>query len=63
MVQAGTFTLSENLTSVEIARRIADPAARDICLWVFAGWRMEEIAAAVDASGFIFSGEEFLNLA
>ena len=63
MVQAGTFTLSENLTSVEIARRIADPAARDISLRVFAGWRMEEIAAAVDASGFIFSGEEFLNLA
>ncbi|HNW95539.1 MAG TPA: endolytic transglycosylase MltG [Anaerolineaceae bacterium] len=63
MVQAGTFTISENLSPLEIARKIADPAARDIAFTVFAGWRMEEIAAAVDLSGFSFSGQEYLNSA
>lgn len=63
MVQAGTFTILQDLSTLDIARRIADPAARDIAFTVFPGWRMEEIAAAIDASGFNFSGEEFLHFA
>lgn len=63
MVQAGTFSLSETLPALEIAQRISDPAARDIAFRIFPGWRLEEIAAAVEASGFAFSGQEFLAFA
>ncbi len=63
MVQSGTFTISESFSALEVARRIADPAARDLTLTIFPGWRLEEIAEAVDASGFAFSGAEFLDYA
>jgi len=60
MVQTGTFTIKQQYNTLEIARRIADPNARDIAFLVFAGWRLEEVAAAVDSAGFTFSGQEFL---
>ncbi|HOT24946.1 MAG: endolytic transglycosylase MltG [Chloroflexi bacterium] len=63
MVQSGTFSLTESLSALDISRRISDPAARDIAFRIFPGWRLEEIAEAVDASGFSFSGQEFLAFA
>lgn len=59
-IQSGTFTLKPELSSIEIAHTITDPEARDIAFYIYPGWRLEEIAASIDLSGFEFSGEEFL---
>ena len=59
-IQSGTFTLKPELNSIEIAHTITDPEARDIAFYIYPGWRLEEIAASIDLSGFTFSGEEFL---
>jgi UPF0755 protein len=59
-IQSGTFTLKPELNSIEIAHTITDPEARDIAFYIYPGWRLEEIAASIDLSGFEFSGEEFL---
>ncbi len=58
MVQAGDIHVIRKPHIIEIARRIADPAARDICLWFLPAGGWKKSPAAVDASGFIFSGEE-----
>ena len=59
-IQSGTFTLNPELNSIEIAHTITNPEARDIAFYIYPGWRLEEIAASIDLSGFEFSGEEFL---
>jgi len=59
-IQSGTFTLKPELNSIEIAHTITNPEARDIAFYIYPGWRLEEIAASIDLSGFEFSGEEFL---
>ncbi len=59
-IQSGTFTLKPELNSIEIALTITNPEARDIAFYIYPGWRLEEIAASIDLSGFEFSDEEFL---
>ncbi|MFZ3070380.1 MAG: endolytic transglycosylase MltG [Anaerolineaceae bacterium] len=58
-IQSGTYTLSAQLNSLEIAQKISDARARDIVFTIFAGWRIEEIALSIDEQGFSFGGEVF----
>ena len=61
-IQAGTFTLSPSMNSLQIAQALQDATPEDITFNILPGWRAEEIAASLPTSGLQFSGEEFLNL-
>jgi len=62
-IQAGTYTLSAALSAVDIARELQDATPEDVTFVILAGWRMEEIAAAIPTSGFSFTAEQFLEAA
>ena len=59
----GTYTISSGLNTIQIVNLISKNSNRDIQFTIFAGWRLEEIAAIIDQLGFLFSGEEFLQIA
>ncbi len=62
-VQPGSYTINNMSSTIDVANRIGDPKNRDIPLFIFAGWRIEEIANAIDQYALTFSGSDFLNLA
>lgn len=62
-VQAGSFQISPAMTPVEISAHLLDPVPEDVQFNILAGWRMEEIAAALPTSGLRVTGSEFLELA
>lgn len=60
-LEAGTYFLSNSLTIPEIAILLTDSNSSKIPFRILEGWRMEEIAAAIDQNGlFGFSGDDFL---
>jgi UPF0755 protein len=59
-IQAGEFTLSAALSPIEIAQTLQDATPTEVAFGVLAGWRMEEIAAALPTSGLSISATEFL---
>lgn len=60
-IEAGTYFLSQTQTIPQIALRLTDSRSSFIPFRVLEGWRIEEIAAAVDANGlFGFTGADFL---
>ena len=59
-MQPGSYTIASGQNTIEIAKRIGNETYRDISLRIFAGWRIEEIASAIDFSPFSFSGSDFL---
>jgi UPF0755 protein len=63
VIQAGRFDFAHNMSPVEIAVTLADPAKRQIAFSILPGWRLEEIAASLPVSGLSISGEEFLKIA
>jgi UPF0755 protein len=48
------------LNSLDLARGLEDPTPGDVRFIVLAGWRLEEIAAALPTSGLPISPQEFL---
>ena len=50
-VQAGEYTLSPAMSAVEIARELQDATPEEVDFNILAGWRAEEIAAALPTSG------------
>jgi UPF0755 protein len=62
-IQAGEYTLSPAMTAIEIARALQDATPQEVTFGVLAGWRLEEIAASLSASGLNVSPEEFTNTA
>ena len=58
----GTYTIQSGLNPIQIAMVISDSTNRDLQFTIFAGWRLEEIAAVIDQLGFEFGADEFLNL-
>lgn len=62
-LQAGKYSLSPSLPAVEIAHSLQDATPGEVEFNVLPGWRLEEIAAALQTSGLSFSGEEFLSAA
>jgi UPF0755 protein len=60
-IQATTYFLTPSQTIPQIATTIIDSRNSSITFRVAEGWRLEEIAAAIDADPrFAFSGDEFL---
>jgi UPF0755 protein len=62
-LQAATYAVRRNLTIPEVAHILGKPGGGLITVRIIEGWRMEEIAAVIDASaGLSFTGAEFLAL-
>lgn len=60
-IEAGTYFLSQVQTIPQIALTITDSRGSFIPFRILEGWRLEEIAAAVDGNGlFGFTGADFL---
>ncbi len=59
-LQAGDYTLSPADDARQIARQLLDPTPGDAQLVILAGWRLEEVAAALPTSGLALLPEEFI---
>jgi UPF0755 protein len=62
-LEAGTYFLNQTMTIPEIALLLTDSRNSSISFRVAEGWRMEEIADAIDQNPrFGFNGDDFLDL-
>ena len=61
-LQAGKYTLSPQMSPVEIAQALQDPKPTQAVLSILAGWRAEEIAATLPASGLNIAEDDFIRL-
>ncbi len=59
-IQAGNYTLSPANPAIQIALALRDPNPTEATLVILAGWRMEEIGAALPASGLVIPPEDFI---
>ncbi len=59
-LQPGDYFLSASMTPIEIAKTLQNPAASSILFVVLSGWRMEEIAETLPASGLDIAPDAFL---
>jgi len=60
-LRAGTFFIYPAMTIPQIAATLTDPRPQSVRLTVIEGWRMEQIAEAINAQAlFSFSGNDFL---
>ncbi len=59
-LQAGEYTLSPGMSAIEIANALQDAIPGDVGFHVLAGWRVEEIAAALPTSGVEITPDDFL---
>jgi UPF0755 protein len=55
--------LSPTLTPIEIAQALQDPTPQEVSFSILAGWRIEEIAAALSYTGLPISEEAFISAA
>lgn len=60
-ILAGEYNLSPGMSPIEIAHTLQDATASEVTFIILAGWRMEEIAAALPTSGLEFSPQIFLS--
>ncbi len=61
-LEAGTFTLSPDMTPVEIAQALQNAYRENTTVTIPEGWRLEQVADALSAGGVV-NGEEYLALA
>ncbi len=61
-LKAGTFLLRANMTPLEIAEALLDEQAAGIAVTVREGWRLEQVADALEQEGTV-SGQEYRRLA
>ena len=59
-LQAGEYRLSQAMNAIQIAHELQDATPEHVTFHILAGWRLEEIAAALPTSGLDISPEEFL---
>jgi UPF0755 protein len=59
-LQAGDYSLSPAMTALQIAQEIQSSISEEVTLVILAGWRMEEIAASLSASGLNTTPDEFI---
>lgn len=62
-LQAGNYSLSPAMTPIEIARALQDPTPTHVKLRILAGWRLEEVAAALPTTGLDINPDTFLSAA
>lgn len=61
LLEAGTYFLNQALNIPQIAVRLTDSSFSQIPFRMLAGWRIEQVAEAVDNNPmFAFSGEDFM---
>ncbi len=58
-LQSGQFQLSAAMSPVQIAAELLEAAPKDAVVTILPGWRIEEVAANVAASGLPFSPQDF----
>jgi UPF0755 protein len=61
-LEAGTFTLSPDMTPMEIAQALQNAYRENTTVTIPEGWRLEQVADAL-SDGEIVDGEEYLRLA
>jgi len=59
-LQSGEYDLSNMMSPIQIAQEMQSSISSEVTLVILAGWRMEEIAAAMPSSGLEITPEEFL---
>ena len=59
-IQPGNYTIPTGINAIDIANLISDATRRDKQFIIYAGWRLEEIAAMIDGLGFSFDAADFL---
>lgn len=62
-LQAGEFTLNPGMTPVAIAQELQDSTPETVKFNILPGWRLEEIAAALDYTGLNISAKAFISAA
>ncbi len=62
-MQAGTHTLSPAMTPVELAQTLEDATPDEVTFTLLAGWRIEEVAAAIPSTGLEIAPDEFITAA
>jgi UPF0755 protein len=63
MLQSGLFVLTTAMSPVEIAAELMDATPKDAVVTIFPGWRIEEVAINVAASGLSISSDDFIQAA
>jgi UPF0755 protein len=61
-LQAGKYEISAAMNAVEIARTLQDAVPEEVDFVILAGWRVEEVAAALPTSGLAIAPADFLDL-
>ncbi len=62
-LEAGTYFLKQSQSIKQIAATLTDSSNSQIVFSIIPGWRIEEVAAAIDANPlFAFSGDDFLRV-
>lgn len=62
-IKAGNFYLKKEASPVEIISELEKSSPSDISFTILEGWRLEEIAEALPASGLNIQPDEFMNVA
>ncbi|MGI6739903.1 MAG: endolytic transglycosylase MltG [Brevefilum sp.] len=62
-LKSGKFRLNSALSPVEITTRLIDPGSEEAIVSILPGWRIEEIAANIEASGLAISADDFIRFA
>jgi UPF0755 protein len=62
-LQAGNFKLSPAWSAVEIAQQMQDATPGEVSFRILAGWRLEEVAAALPVNGVQVDPQEFIRAA
>ena len=61
-IQPGNYTIPAGINAIKIADLVSDVTRRDKQFVIYAGWRLEEIAALIDGLGLTFNSSDFLTL-
>ena len=62
-LQAGLFRISPAWSAVEIARKLQDATPGEVSFRLIAGWRLEEVAAALPVNGVQINPQDFIQAA
>lgn len=62
-LQAGEFSLSPALSPIEIAHALQDATPENVDFTILPGWRLEEVAAALNYTGLNISEKAFISAA
>jgi UPF0755 protein len=61
-VQAGSYKIDPQKSAVDISRQIMDATPAEVTFRILAGWRVEEIGAALPTSGLSVTAEDLLQV-